>query len=307
MRLRFCVQNANGKFSVNKITSATIITSESNLVDSMFISRNISSIFLLIKQACIGNNFNAFGSQDYDWSAHKTPFISWPPACRKVRTWCWNISVVVNNHVTSKQVHDLTINATVLKLSHSFEEYFDHFYISDYCLCTNRSISKHNCKIVCAGCVRDGRHISLVKCHIGVSFTFFCRKSLIVSTWLTFPRLANYYIRYLQINQHLLDLIWQRNVWLCGFCMWRWHESKHHIGDLNCMYLIERLGHVGSFEWFNPLHIVLPQLSWAFWFVHRLLSWQYIINTCTQTRTWQLTQVCGPASRQCSCIFFIRF
>ena len=40
-----------------------------------------------------------------------------------------DISVVVNNHVTSKQVHDLTINATVLKLSHSFEEYFDHFYI----------------------------------------------------------------------------------------------------------------------------------------------------------------------------------
>ena len=62
----------------------------------------------------------------------------------------------------------------------------------------------------------------------------FCRKSFTVSTWLTFPRLANYYIRYLQINQHLLDLNWQRNVWLCGFCMWRWHESKHHIGDLNC-------------------------------------------------------------------------
>ena len=123
MRLRFCVQNANVKFSVNKITSATIITSESNLVDSMFISRNISSIFLLIKQACIGSHFIAFGSQDYDWSAHKTPFISWPPACRKVRTWCWNISDVVNNHVTSKQVHDLTINATVLKLPHSFEEY----------------------------------------------------------------------------------------------------------------------------------------------------------------------------------------
>ena len=79
----------------------------------MFISRNISSIFLLIKQACIGSHFNAFGSQDYDWSAHKTPFISWPPACRKVRTWCWNISDVVNNQVTSKQVHDLTINATV--------------------------------------------------------------------------------------------------------------------------------------------------------------------------------------------------
>ena len=172
MRLRFCVQNANGKFSVNKITSATIITSESNLVDSMFISRNISSIFLLIKQACIGSHFNAFGSQDYDWSAHKTPFISWPPACRKVRTWCWNISDVVNNHVTSKQVHDLTINATVLKFAHSFEEYFDHFYVSGYCLCTNRSISKHKCKIVCAGCVRDGRHINLVKCHIGVSFTF---------------------------------------------------------------------------------------------------------------------------------------
>ena len=105
-------------------------------------------------------------------------------------------------------------------------------------------------------------------------------------------------------QSHLLDLIWQRNVWLCGFCVWRWHESKHHIGDLNCMYLIERLGHVGSFEWFNPLHILLPQLSWAFWFVHRLLSWRYIINICTQTRTWQLTQVCGPASRQCSCIFF---
>ena len=106
-------------------------------------------------------------------------------------------------------------------------------------------------------------------------------------------------------QSHLLDLIWQRNVWLCGFCMWRWHESKHHIGDLNCMYLIERLGHVGSFEWFNPMHILSPQLSWAFWFVHRLLSWRYIINICTQTRTWQLTQVCGPASRQCSCIFFV--
>ena len=89
-------------------------------------------------------------------------------------------------------------------------------------------------------------------------------------------------------QSHLLDLIWQRNVWLCGFCMWRWHESKHHIGDLNYMYLIERLGHVGSFEWFNPLHILLPQLSWAFWFVHRLLSWRYIINICTQTRTWQI-------------------
>ena len=196
---------------------------------------------LLIKQACIGSHFNAFGSQDYDWSAHKTLFISWPPAsrphlaaCRKVRTWCWNILGVVNNHVTSKQVHDLAINVTGLKLSHSFEEYFDHFYISGYFLCTNGGISKHKCKIVCAGCVRDGRHINLVKCHIGVSFTLFCRKSFIVSTCLTFPRLANYYIRYLQINQHLLDLIWQRNVWLCGFCMWRWHESKHHIGDLNC-------------------------------------------------------------------------
>ena len=95
--------------------------------------------FLLIKQACIGSHFNAFGSQDYDWSAHKTLFISWPPAsrphlaaCRKVRTWCWNILGVVNNHVTSKQVHDLTINVTGLKLSHSFEEYFDHFYISGY-------------------------------------------------------------------------------------------------------------------------------------------------------------------------------
>ena len=32
--------------------------------------------FLLIKQACIGSHFNAFGSQDYDWSAHKTLFIS---------------------------------------------------------------------------------------------------------------------------------------------------------------------------------------------------------------------------------------
>ena len=32
--------------------------------------------FLLIKQACIGSQFNAFGSQDYDWSAHKTLFIS---------------------------------------------------------------------------------------------------------------------------------------------------------------------------------------------------------------------------------------
>ena len=35
-------------------------------------------------------------------------------------------------------------------------------------------------------------------------------------------------------QSHLLDLIWQRNVWLCGFCMWRWHESKHYTGDLNC-------------------------------------------------------------------------
>ena len=102
----------------------------------------------------------------------------WPPACRKVRTWCWNISGVVNDHVTSKQVHDLTINATVLKLSHPFEEYFDHFYISGYCLCTNRSISKHKCTIVCAGCVRDWRHINLVKCHIGVSFTFFVENPL---------------------------------------------------------------------------------------------------------------------------------
>ena len=65
-----------------------------------------------------------------------------------------------------------------MRWSHSFEEYFDHFYISDYCLCTNRSISKHNCKIICAGCVRDGRHINLVMCHIGVSFTFFVENPL---------------------------------------------------------------------------------------------------------------------------------
>ena len=32
-----------------------------------------------------------------------------------------NILDVVNNHVTSKQVHDLTINATVSKLSHSLK------------------------------------------------------------------------------------------------------------------------------------------------------------------------------------------
>ena len=144
----------------------------------MFISRNISSIFLLIKQACIGSYFDAFGGQDYDWSAHKTPFISWPPACRKVRTWCWNISDVFNNHVTSKQVHDITINATVLKLSHSFEEYFDHFYISGYCLCTNRSISKHKCKIVCAGCVRDGSDISTWSSVILVSRSPFLSKIL---------------------------------------------------------------------------------------------------------------------------------
>ena len=30
--------------------------------------------------------------------------------------WCWNILDVVNNHVTSKQVQDLTLNATVLNI-----------------------------------------------------------------------------------------------------------------------------------------------------------------------------------------------
>ena len=40
-------------------------------------------------------------------------FLDRLPACRKERTWCWNISVVVNNHVTSKQVHDRTINEII--------------------------------------------------------------------------------------------------------------------------------------------------------------------------------------------------
>ena len=61
-----CVQNTKGKISVNKTTSCTVITSELNLVDSMFISRNISSMVCLIKQLFTVSYFNRFGNQKYD-------------------------------------------------------------------------------------------------------------------------------------------------------------------------------------------------------------------------------------------------
>ena len=86
-------------------------------------------------------------------STNITPFIFWPPLCRKMQPWYYNILNAVNNDVIPKQVYELTLNATVLELPCSFDKYCDHFNTSGYCFWTNGSILKHRYQSVCGGCV----------------------------------------------------------------------------------------------------------------------------------------------------------
>ena len=81
----------------------------------------------------------------------------------------WNIMDGVTNHVTSKQVHDLTINTAVLKLSCTGE---NTVTISMLLFMYKWKHTLAQSKTVCFVSVRDERHINLVQCHIGVSFTF---------------------------------------------------------------------------------------------------------------------------------------
>ena len=143
-----------------------------------------------------------------------------------------------------------------LKLSWTFEKYWDHLNILGHCLCTNGSILKQKGKTACVRCFRDGRHINLVRCHIGVSFTFLLK--IIYSFYLyCIPRLAIYYIRYLQNIQHLLNLIWRKMFGHMGN-VYEVDRSpnitvNYFFSEWN-MDLIGTLGSVVSFEWFMSLH-----------------------------------------------------
>ena len=154
-----------------------------------------------------------------------------------MRTWCWNILDVVNNHVTSKQVHDLTITATVSKLSHLLK---NTLTISIYWVVVYVQIEAYLSTnvIVCA------RHINLVK-FVGDISTWssvtlesrspFLSKILYSFHLFNIPRIAKYYIRYFQsINTCWTSFVRESFDYVGSVCDVDTREFKHHIGGLNC-------------------------------------------------------------------------
>ena len=131
LRWRFCVQNANGKFSVNKSRPGP--------------SSRPSQILLTVFICLFQEIFQAY----FGWSGkHALAVILTCLMHLAVRnmigllTWrrlffdrlhAERCGVMPEHFRCCQQsrhiptVHDLTINATVLKLSRLFKEYFDHF------------------------------------------------------------------------------------------------------------------------------------------------------------------------------------